>query len=538
MKKFYFLSIALVILISSFTGLFASERTLYFNLGADPKSIEPAVNSALDGGHIINNTFEGLVRLNDGRIEPAMAESWDVSEDGTEYTFHLRESKWSDGVPVKASDFEYAWKRAMDPYFASEYAHHTFYIKGAQDYYEGKGKMEDVGIEVINDKTIKVKLIGSVPYFLDITSRHNFMPVRKDIAEAAPDTWAKDPKMAVSNGPFMLSEYNIGDNIVLKKNPYYWNAKNVNVDKIVVTMIVEATTALTAYNNNEVDIITTIPTQEIPRLMFEDPTFYIEPKMGTYYFIFNVQKTPFDDVKVRKALSLSINRRSIVDNITKGGQIPATGFVPDSLVDSTGRNFRKTNGDFEIDVNKAKVAEAKKYLEKAGYPEGKGFPEVTLLYNTNESHKAVAEAVQAMWKKNLGINIKLMNQEWAVFQDTRHVGNFEIARGGWIGDYLDPMAMLELWTSYSGNNDAQWRWTQKKDFVENKRYDELYNKALSSVGAERDEALYEMEKILMDNMIVAPIYYYTGPVMAKDRVAGWDVTLLGHFYFGRVDIKE
>lgn len=516
-----------------------TESILRFNLGVDPKSIEPAVNSALDGGHIINNTFEGLTRLKDGRVEPAMAESWDVSEDGKTYTFHLRDSGWSDGKPVSAYDFEYAWRRAMDPMFASEYAHHTFYIKGAKEYYEGRGRIEDVGIEVIDNKTLKVELVGSIPYFLDIASRHNFMPVREDIASKEPERWAKDPSIAVSNGPFLLSEYNIGRNIVLRKNPNYWDKYNVKLDKVDISMIVESTTALTAYQNNEVDIITQIPSQEIPKLMLEDNTFYIEPKVGTYYYIFNNAKAPFDNVDVRRAMSLAIDRKAITEQITKGGQIPATGFVPSSLIDSKGENFRQKSGNYEIDVDKPNFDLAREYLAKAGYKGGEGFPKATLLYNTSEGHKAVAEAVQAMWKKELGIDVQLMNQEWAVFQDTRHIGNYNIARAGWIGDYSDPMTFLDLWTSYSGNNDAQWKWTKDATkHADNKEFDEAIELSKVKSGKERDALMHRAEDLVMENMITMPIYYYTGTVMVKDRVQGWERDILGTWYLGRAEIVD
>ncbi|WIF94071.1 peptide ABC transporter substrate-binding protein [Caminicella sporogenes] len=505
-----------------------NEMVLNWNLGAEPKTLDPQLNSASDGGHVINNTFEGLMREVNGKLEPAIAESYEVSEDECTYTFHLRDTKWSDGKPLTAHDFEFAWKRALDPKLASEYAFQLFYIKGGQEYYEGKGTRDDVAVKALDDKTLQVTLNAPTPYFLDLTTFYTYMPVREDVVDNE-GIWAKDPSKFVCNGPFKLVEYKAGDKLVLAKNENYWRADEVKLDKIIASMIVDQSTTLTAYESGELDAIDNMPTQEIPRLQAEDPTFTILPQIGTYYYIFNVNKEPVNDVRVRRALTLAIDRKAIVETVTKAGQIPATGFVPVNLTLSTGEEFRKVAGDYGIDPNGANVEEAKKLLAEAGYPDGKGFPEITILYNTSEGHKAIAEAIQEMWKKNLGINVKLANQEWAVFQDTRHQGNFTVARAGWLADYADPMTFLDLWTTYSGNNDAQWKV---------KAYDKLIEKAKLVSGKERDKLLLEAEKMIMDEMIVMPIYYYTDPVMVKDKVKGWQKTKLGHWYFGDAYIAE
>ena len=264
------------------------DGTLQWNLGSEPKTIDPALNSAVDGGHIINNTFEGLMRKDDTGIQPAMAESYTVSEDGTVYTFTLRDAKWSDGQPVKAQDFEYAWKRALDPAVASEYGFQMFYIKGAQAYYEGTGAIEDVMIKAIDDKTFEVTLASPTPYFLDLTTFYTFMPVRQDVVEKNPEGWSNDPSIVVSNGPFKLSEYKVGDRIVLVPNTNYWKADQTKLTRIDAMMIVDQSTGLTSYEANELDILDDMPTSEIPKLIAEDPTFQIMPYVGTYYYIFNV----------------------------------------------------------------------------------------------------------------------------------------------------------------------------------------------------------------------------------------------------------
>ena len=538
-KKSLVLMLVLALVVTAFAGCGtkapteaekpAEPKVLKFNLNADPKTIDPQLNSAADGGHVVNNTFEGLMREIDGQLQNAMAEKYEISEDGLTYKFTIRDAKWSDGKPVTAHDFEYAWKRALDPATASEYSFQMYYIKGAQAYNEGTGSIEDVAVKALDDKTLEVVLEGPTPYFLELTTFYTFMPTRKDVVEKDPEGWAKNPEIVVCNGPFKVTEYKIGDKLILSKNENYWQADKVKLDQIEISMIVESTTGLTAYEAGELDVIDEVPNQEIPRLQASDPSFKILPQIGTYYYIFNVTKKPTDDVRVRKALALAIDRTAIVEKVTKGGQIPATGFTPPGLLDADGKEFRKVAGDYGIDPKAAKVEEAKALLAEAGYPDGKGFPELTVLYNTSENHKAIGEAIQEMWKQNLGISVKLQNQEWAVFQDSRHNGNFEIARAGWLGDYADPMTMLDLWLSYSGNNDAQWK---------NKDYDKLIEDSKKLAGKERFDLLYKAEALMMEEMIVMPIYYYTDPIAVKDHVKDWEKTLLGHWFFGFADIVK
>ena len=511
----------------------AEPKVLRWNLGADPRTLDPQLNAANEGGHVINNTFEGLMReMPGGEVAPAMAESYEVSADGLTYTFKIRDAKWSDGVAVKAQDFEYAWKRALDPNLLpepSEYSFQLFYIKGGQDFFEGKGSKDAVAVKAIDDKTLQVELIAPTPYFIELTGFYTYMPTRQDVVEKDPENWARTPELAVSNGPFKLVEYTIGDRLVLEKNTEYWNADKVKIDRIEAPMIVEDSTALTAYEAGDLDVLHNVPNQEIPRLKSEDPSFYIRPKVGTYYYNFNVTKAPFDNVKVRKALTLAIDRTAIVEKVSQAGEIPATGFTPPGLFDDQGRDFRKTNGDFGIDPKAAKVEEAKALLAEAGFPNGEGFPTFELLYNTSEGHKAIAEAVQEMWKQNLGINTTLQNQDWAVFQDNRMNGNFLVARGGWIGDYLDPMTMLDLFTSYSALNDPHWY---------SPEYDALIEKAKVTTGAERSETLYAAEKLMMEEQILAPIYYYVDKLAVKEYVKDVEMVGTGHWWFGFGDIVK
>jgi oligopeptide transport system substrate-binding protein len=505
-------------------------QELEWNLGTDPKYLDPGLNSASDGGDVVNNLFEGLVREFDGVYEPAIAEKWDISDDGLTYTFHLRESKWSDGKALTAKDFEYAWKRVLDPETKSEYAFIMYAIKNAEEFNKAKGAtIDDVGIKAEDDSTLKVTLKSPTPYFLGLTQFYTYFPTRQDAVESGEDgIWAKKADKFVSNGPFKLTEYTSGDKIVMEKNENYWNADNVKLDKITASMIVEASTSMTAYEKGDIDVIDDVPTEEIARVMAEDPTFNLIPTVGTYYYNLNMDEPILQDVKVRMALSLAIDRKSIVDNVTKGGQLPGVGFVPPGLLDAEGNDFREVAGSYYIPTDGSKIDEAKKLLEEAGYPNGEGFPTLELKYNTSESHKKVAEAVQDAWKKNLNINVKLSNAEWAVFQTQKIEGDYQIARGGWLGDYADPNTMLDLFVIDGSHNDPNWV---------SEEYTKLIKDASMMSGQERMEKFYEAEKILMDACPIIPVYFYTDIYMVNENAEGVIKTKLNTFYFGNVEMK-
>ncbi|PHV72267.1 ABC transporter substrate-binding protein [Sporanaerobium hydrogeniformans] len=505
------------------------EQVLRMNLGADPKTLDPQLNSATDGSHIINNTFEGLMREVGGELIPGMAESYEVSEDGLVYTFKLRDAKWSDGEAIKAGDFEFAWKRGANPATASEYIDifTSANILNAAKIAKGEVDVSELGVKALDEKTLQVTLEQPAPFFLNLTAFPTFMPVREEVV--GDEAWAKTPEKALSNGPFKLSEYKMGDKLVLVKNENYWNAENVKLEKVICEMITDFSTAHTKYTAGELDINEFIPVGEIPRLMAEDDEFYVLPKIGTYYYAINMNNELMQDVNVRKALALAIDRTQIVEQVSKGGQIPSTGFMPEGIQDAQGNDFNEKAGDFGMSET-ADVEKAKALLAEAGYPGGEGFPEIEILYNTNDGHKAIAEAIQEMWKQNLGINVKLTNQEWAVFQDTTNNNAFShLARRGWIGDYLDPQTMLDIFESNNGQNIGRYN---------NPEYDKEMQLSRTSTGQERMEHFYKAHEILMEDMPIIPIYYYVANVMVNDRVQGWELNAVGKFWFGDVEIVE
>lgn len=506
------------------------EQTIVYNLAVDPKSIDPAKNNAVDGATVLSNAFEGLMRIdNNDKIVNGVAEKYEMSKDGLSYTFTLRkDAKWSDGKAVTAQDFEYAWKRALKKETAAEYAYQLYYIKNGQKYNKSQVTEDQVGVKAENDTTLKVTLESPTSYFLDLMAFPTYFPVRKDVVEKAPDTWATTPETYICNGPFKMSEWKAKDSLTFVKNENYWDAKSVKLNKVVYKMIVDANTYLSAFKTGDLDFIETPPNQETPQLL-KDKIAEIAPNLGTYFYVINMtdkakQLDPeaakaLQDVKVRKALTNAIDRKVLVESVTKGGQTPAKSFVPKGIPDANGKAFAekeyfKPTGDIEL---------AKKLLAEAGYPDGKNFPKITFVYNDNELHQKVAQAVQDMWKKNLNINIELKKEEWKVFQVTRTDKNYLMARHGWLGDYVDPMTFLDIFETESGNNDAGYS---------NKEYDKYIELAKKEVDpTKRSEYLHKAEDILMEDMPIIPMYYYTNVLCIKDYVKNVHKSPLGFVFF-------
>jgi len=508
-----------------------ASQKLTYNLGHDPETIDPQLNSTVGGSIIIANTFEGLVTFDkDLKAVPGTAEEWKVSDDGLVWTFKIRENaKWSDGKPVTAGDFVYAWQRAVDPDVPCDYAYMFDMIKNGTKAYKGEVSPEELGVKAIDDKTLEVTLEAPAPYMVEIFGFATLSPVRKDIIEKDPERWAFTPELAVSNGPFKLASYSQNDVLKLVPNEEYWARDRVKLEELNFVFILEQSTALSAMEAGDVDGIDEVPNQEIPRLQAESEDFIIAPYLGVYYYVFNLTKEPFDDVRVRKAFAKAIDRNAIVTTVTLGGQVPATGYVP-SGVTFAGEDFRKAGGDYGMDPMAAQVEEARKLLAEAGYPNGEGLPKITLQYNTSENHKRIAEAIQEMWNQNLNVNVELTNMETRVHYPALEEGNFQIARAGWIGDYNHPMTFLDLLLSDSGNNYTQ---------VRNEEFDRIINEAkLAPDEKKQAELMHKAEDIIMENMTVLPIYYYTLPMMMGKYVKGWYRSPLGQMYFRDAYIEK
>ena len=509
----------------------AAEQVMVANLTTEPRTIDPAINNATDGSTVIFNLFEGLTRMNpESRPEPGCAERWDVSDEGKTYVFHLRDGlKWADGSPLVAEDFRYGMLRVLAAETGSSYAYHAYCIKNGKAYYEGKASRDQVGITTVDDKTLKIELEYPVPYFLDLLAWHLLLPLKAEIVEKNPQGWAADPATVLCNGPFRLAEWKHNSEMTLEKNPNYWDAANVKLDKVRLVMINDGNTALAAFKAGKLDYFKSIiPSVLIPELVAKGEA-QILPNMGPYFYCCNVTRKPMDDVRVRKALALAIDREALVSVVTKGGQQPAVGFIPFGMPGTAeGKDFRAEGKDF-LPKN-ADVEQAKKLLAEAGYPDGKDFPSITFVYNTNELHKQVAEAVQAMWKANLGITVNLTNQEWKVFINTRIQGDYDIARHGYFSDFNDLGNLFDLWVTKGPNNDAKYS---------NPEYDRIVLEAGREQDPAKRAALYhQAEEILMTDLPVIPIYYYTTPYMLNPAVKNLFICPLGWDFFRTASIEQ
>lgn len=481
-----------------------------YNAGAEPKTLDPAISTGVPESHIQTALFEGLTRIGEGeKVMPGIAESWTPSADGTVITFKLRDAKWSNGDAITAEDFKYSWLRALDPVTASEYSYQLYYIKGAEDYNSKKGTADAVGIKVVDPKTLEVTLAAPTPYFIALTAFHTLYPVNKKTVEANKE-WSLKAETFISDGPFKMQEWKHNDQVIVVKNENYWDAKNVKISELTFKLLEDNKAALTAFESGQIDGTENIPTEDINRLQ-TSKVLKIAPYIGTYYYRFNVTKKPFDNVKVRKALTMAIDRQMLIDKVVKGGQKPALAFTPPGMVDvEAGKDFRTVGGDYF----KEDIAAAKALLAEAGYPDGKNWPaDVTILYNTSSNHKLIAEAIQNMWKTNLGIDIKLRNEEWAVYLESQKKINYNVSRSGWIGDYADAMTFMDMFVTKGGNNQTGWS---------NAEYDKQIKEVANKSGDQkvRIPAMHAAEKVLMDEMPIMPIYYYTLPWVIKDNVKG------------------
>ncbi|OAA90225.1 peptide ABC transporter substrate-binding protein [Clostridium ljungdahlii] len=508
----------------------SSKNTIKVNINADPRTIDPGLNNSVEGGQIIVNAFEGLTNLDKNEKPiPGVAEKWEVSSDGLTYTFHLRKNaKWSDGKGVTAKDFEYAWKRAVDPKTASQYAYQLFYLKNGEAYNKGKATVDQVGVKAKDDYTLVATLEAPTPYFLSLTAFPTYDPVRKDIVEKDPNSWATKPSTYVSNGPYKMVEYKAKDSLNFEKNTNYWNTKNVKIDRIEFKTLENASTYYAAFKTGELDMIDRPPSTEAPTLL-KNGTAKSYPYLGTYYYDFNVSPQAkginpeaakaLSDVKVRRALNLAIDRNEIAEKVTKSGEIPATSFVPKGTSNSNGKQFT----DKEYLPKTADVAQAKKLLAEAGYPNGKGFPALEIFYNTDQTHQNIAQAVQDMWKKNLGVNVTLKNVERKVHLTQLQNHQFLVGRDTWIADYDDAMTFLDMFTTGNGNNMCGYS---------NTKYDQLIAQAKAeSDKGKRADLMHQAEDQLMTDLPIMPIYYYSELVCMNSKLKGVHVSNLGFFFF-------
>jgi oligopeptide transport system substrate-binding protein len=509
-------------------GTSPKEMKVSYAPGSEPKTLDPQMSNGVPEAIMENAMFDGLMRLDKGNNpQNAIADSITVSPDGLKYTIKLKDTKWSNDDPVTADDFKAAWMHGLDPAAAAEYAYQFFYIKNGEAYNSQEAKAEDVGIKVVDPKTLEITLENPTPYFKSVLALQTYFPVDKKIVEANPK-WNLKPETFVSNGPLKMQSWSHNDKLVLVKNTNYWDANSVNLTELTFNLVEDGKAALTAFEAGQLDGIdqSDVPISDLDRLR-KAGSLKTSPYLGTYFYRFNVTKKPLDNPKVRQALALAINRQALIDNVFKGGQIPAFGYVPGGVPDAeTGKTFRTVGGDFF----KEDLTKAKQLLAEAGYPDGKNFPELSILYNTNGSHQLPAQAIQDMWAKNLGINVKLLGQEWKVYQRTQQDLQYDISRAGWIGDYIDPMTFMDMFVTNGGNNQTGWS---------NADYDKNIQAAKQSGDQKvRMQAMHDAEKVLMNEMPIMPIYYYTNYYVLKDNIKGLIQPLNGITDFKYVTVEK
>ncbi len=485
-----------------------AKQEITMNAKSEPPSMDPALATDTTSGWVMDHVFEGLyTRDKDGKTVPGLAEEAEISEDGKTHTFKIREdAKWSDGTPLTANDFEFAWKHVLNPNTGSSFAFYLYYIEGAEEYNKGEGTVEDVAVKALDERTLEVTLNAPLGYFDTLLTMWTFYPVKEELV-SSDENWAAEADTYVSNGPFKMTGWSHDSELTIEKNAEYYNEDEVKLDKITFKMVGEATTAYQMYKTDELDFMMTLPTDAIESEKGNDD-FEIVPYYGTYMYMFNVEKEPFTNKKIRKAFGMAIDRKVLSENVTLAGEIPAYAMVPEGA-DTPKGDFREQGGDYF----KEDIEEAKKLLEEGMAEEGwSTLPEVTLLYNTDENHKKVAEAAQEMFNQNLGVEIKLANQEWKTYLETTKTHNFQMARMGWIGVFVDPVVNLDYFLGDSPNNRTGWV---------NEEFDRIMTESKVEQDQEkRYEMLHQAEEILMEDFPMMPIYFYTNTYLMKTNIKG------------------
>lgn len=510
-------------------GAFDTGNMLRFGNGAEPQDLDPHVVTGVTEHRVLSALFEGLAGVDPATLEPTpgVAASWDVSEDGLAYTFHLREdAKWSNGDPVLAQDFLYAWERILTPEMASEYAYMLFCMAGARAFYEGEiTDFAEVGAAAPDDRTVVVRLDHPTPYFLQMQVHQSWFPVHQATIEKFGGRTERGTRWTragnfVGNGPFMLARWEPNKRIVAVRNPHYWDREAVGLDGVIFYPYDESQTEERLFRVGELHVTSMVTPNKFDVYQRENPEILQNADyLGTYYYRLNTTRPPFDDARVRKAFALALDREDLVRNVVRMGRKPASHFTPP---DTAGYTCAHTVG--------YDVAEARRLLAEAGYPGGQGFPDVTLLYNTSESHKEIAETAQAMWSQALGVDVTLRNQEWKVYLESMTQLDYDIARSAWVGDFVDPITFLECFTTDNGNNRTGWS---------SSAYDALIAEAVRTADREaRFAALQKAEAILLDELPVIPVYFYTNAWLQAPEVQGLEHNLLGYISFKRIRLSH
>ncbi|MEZ8854335.1 ABC transporter substrate-binding protein [Vibrio atlanticus] len=488
----------------------AKVQELVRGNGTEVATIDPHKSQGVPESHVIRDLLEGLVNQDgEGNTIPGVAESWETTDNKT-FTFHLRkDAKWSNGDPVTAEDFVYSWQRAVDPATASPYAWYMEYTKmvNAKDIVAGKKDKSELGVKAVDANTLVVELDTAVPYFVMMMGHTTMKPVHQATVEKFGDQWTK-PGNFVGNGAFAVDKWVVNERLVLKRNDQYWNNDKTVLNKVTFLPIENQVAEMNRFLSGEIDFTHELPVEHFKRLKKEHAEdVSVAGNLCTYYYIFNTKKAPFDDVRVRKAISYAIDRNIVTGAILAQGQKPAYFLTPEITA-----GFNPELPAYGKMSQKERNAEAARLLEEAGY--GKDNPlNFNLLYNTSENHKKIAVALGSMWKKTLGLKVTLENQEWKTYLSSKDSGDFEVARAGWCGDYNEASSFLTLMKSNNTTGGVHY---------DSAEYDQIIDKALNSTSAEEREALYlEAEALMAKDMPIAPIYQYVKSRLLNPHVGGF-----------------
>ncbi|MEM7195198.1 MAG: peptide ABC transporter substrate-binding protein [Pseudomonadota bacterium] len=506
------------------------SQILHLGNGTEPQDLDPHVVTGVTENNIITALLEGLVSENPITLapEPGIAQSWSVDDSGIRYSFKLRDSaRWSNGDPVTAHDFVWSWQRMLSPGLAGEYAYQLFTVKNAEAFNRGDiDNFDEVGVKALDTQTLEVVLENPTPYFLSLLAHYSTFAVHPDTIMAfgkmdqRGSLWTRAGNF-VGNGPFVLKAWRLNYVVEVERNPYYWDADRVRLNGIRFYPIDNANTEERMFRTDVLHATSTTPSDKIEVYQDQQPDrIFISPYLGTYFYRFNVTRPPLDDYRVRRALSMTVDREAIVNSVTKGGQLPAFSFTPPN-----------TQGYFPPDpLIQFDPVGARSLLAEAGFPEGQGFPKLTLLYNTSDGHRRIAVAIQQMWKEHLNIEIELENQDWKVYLSRTRDLDYDISRAGWIGDYPDPNTFLDMMLGGGGNNRTGW---------ENPDYDALIRQAATTTdNATRFELFETAESILDAESPLLPIYTYTRVALKHPSLRGWYPNVLDRHPYKYVYIAE
>ena len=533
-KKMLAIFLSAALFVTAFAGCGKKKADgITVQIGPNPETLDPALNSAVDGGNMLITLFETLLIIDqDNKVQPGQAEKYEVSPDGLTWTFTMRDGlKWSDGTDLNAKDFEYTFKRIADTNVAAPYAETVIgMIEGYKDAIDSKNP-EKLNVKASDDgKTLTIKLAYPCSYFDKIVAFGTMSPVQKATVEKNGDSWATKPETYVCNGPYTITEWTPSEKIVCKKNENYkggWDSSKIVNDKLTFLLLEDSSASYTAYTGGTAQLIKDVPTEEIPTLKKDKKDeFNVDPILGTYYLSMNLNKAPFNNKNVRKALSLAIDRDYVANTVMQGTYTPAYNYVGTGVDDvETGKfleNSKAANGGktYISEDYKANLEEAKKALAEAGYPEGKGFP--TITYSTNDTgyHKALAEYLQQVYK-DLGITMNIDIVDWSSFTPKRRAGEYEMARNGWVMDYNDASNMIELFTSTNGNNDGKYN---------NPAFDKAMNDSKVADKTAHFAALHEAEKIVSEDYGFIPVAYYNDFWLQSTSLKGTWHSPYGYWY--------